>query len=391
MRKDKKKKFPTILKRCFADYLESIDKYQLSKYLNKSHIIDLIRVTHPRSKKNQILKEPIKTGKVTVEEDEQTWEKLRSEKKTWKEIVDILHRIPHMALLRNLRGIIIDSNDPEFLQNIIAPMLCDGVKGGKQFPFRYMSALDEINKIDNDHKTIIVDSLSQCLEIAMDSYPQLEGKTLCLCDNSGSAWGSFTSTFGTMIVAKIANLSGIMTAKNCTKQGYVGVFGDDLIMIEVDKNKPVLEQVNAIHDKGKIVGAGTENGIWIFFRDAFQEAKQYKKYGKPIDETMLNYFDNIFIYSDMQCGHGGLYGRDPKEYYEYVCNGRNINVIELIKTYRELINPKVNIYSVQVAGYKDTVIPEMLYRCHILSGWCGFEVIYAVKMNKIMDEIDSKQ
>ncbi len=55
----------------------------MKKYLNKSHIIDLVRIAHPRSKKNELINEIVKNGDLSVSDDEQTWEKLRSEKKGW--------------------------------------------------------------------------------------------------------------------------------------------------------------------------------------------------------------------------------------------------------------------------------------------------------------------
>ena len=118
------------------------------------------------------------------------------------------------------------------------------------------------------------------------------------------------------------------------------------------------------------------------FRQAFEEVKTK---GKAIEY----FYDNIFVYSDMQTGHGKLYGLRQEEYLEYRANNSHyIDVLKLIETYRRLINPKVNVFMVQVAKYADTVIPETLYRSHILAGWTGAEVMYATKMNEMMDQID---
>ena len=382
-----KNKFPTILKKCISKHLEKIEKYQMKKYLHKAHLIDLIRITHPRSSKNKIIEEVVKTGDLLVDDNEQTWEKLRSEKKSWKEIITILNTLPHMALLRNLVGIAKDTNDPEYLNNIIVPMLKKGVKYGKQLPFRYMTCYEEVGKLeDNSCKKILLDGVSNCIEIAMENFPILEGKTLCLVDNSGSAHGSFPSQYGVQSIAKIGNLSGVMTAKQCTGKGVVGVFGDRLVMIDIDKNKNVLDQVNQIHKEGKEVGRSTENGIWVFFKESFEEATNLKP-GTDI-ELMDRWFDNIMIYSDQQAGCGGLYGSNPKEYSEYVVANKYVNVLKLIEKYRKLVNPKVNIYSVQIAGYNNSLVPEILYRTHLLTGWNGNECKYAYEMNKLMDELD---
>ena len=392
--KDSKKKFPTILKKVISDHIESMEKYQMKKYLNKSHIIDLIRISHPKSKNNELISDIVKKGDLEVLDDEQTWETLRSQQKGWKEIIETLGKLPHMALLRNLVGITKDTNDSQYINDIIIPMLKSGVKYGKQFPFRYESALNEIQKLDETFdlcKKVLIEGVGDCVELAMENFPIIEGNTLCLSDNSGSSWGTFTSQFGQQTVAKIANLSSVMTAKNCTGKGYVGVFGDRLVMTEIDKTKKVLDQVQTIHAVGKNVGGGTENGVWIFFKESFEEATQLKNEGKEIcKENMTKWFDNISIMSDMQAGTGGLYGSNPSEYMDYqIVDGRHINVLKLIQKYRELINPKVNVYCVQVAGYNNSLIPEMMYRTHLLSGWTGTESIFMKRMNDMMDDLDN--
>lgn len=392
--KDTKRKFPTILKKVLSDHLESMEKYQMKKYLNKSHIVDLIRICHPKPNKNELLNEVVKKGDLEVQDDEQTWETLRSQKKSWKEIVEQLGKVPHMALLRNLVGITKDTNDSAYLSEVIMPQLKAGVKYGKQFPFRYQSAHEEVEKLDNSFgecKKVLLEGVGDCVELAMENFPVLEGNTLCLSDNSGSSWGTITSQYGSQVVAKIANLSSVMTSKNCTGRGYVGVFGDRLVMIEIDKNKKVLDQVQAVHDAGKTVGGGTENGIWIFFKEAFEEVNKLKNEGKAVNrDSMMRWFDNISIMSDMQAGSGSLYGCNPSEYKEYQVNGgQYINVLKLIQKYRELVNPKVNVYCVQVAGYNNSLVPEMLYRTHLLSGWNGNETQFMDRMNKLMDEMDN--
>jgi hypothetical protein len=180
-----------------------------------------------------------------------------------------------------------------------------------------------------------------------------------------------------------------MTAKNCTHKGYVGVFGDKLTLIEINKNEKVLDQVKKVNSAGKLVGGGTENGIWIFFKEALEEVTKIRSEGKEVNRcNLMMWFDTIVIYSDMQCAHGGLYGCNPKEYEEYRVNNNYINVLKLIRKYRELINPKVNVYTVQIAGYNNTLTPEMLYRTHILCGWTGQESKFAFEMNKLMDDLD---
>ena len=377
----KKNKLPGIVKRAWAEYFEKIEKYQAAKYLNKGKLKDLIKICHPNPNKNSIINDIIKTGKVEIDDSMKTWENLRSAGKNWFEIFSELKTLPHMALLRNLCGI---ENDPsidiEFLQNNIIPMLKNGVKYGKQFPFQYFNAYKSLkNKLEtniqNEKIQLLIKAVEDCLQLSIENFPCLKGKTISLCDNSGSAHGTFISEYGSVKISEIANLSGLITALRSENGGKVGVFGDRLNYYDVDKNRSILEQLEEINKLGTQIGQGTENGIWIHFR---------------LSCFTKEHYDNIFIYSDMQAGHGGLYGIDPIEYQDFQVKNRGsyIDVLKLIDTYRELVFSKTNVFSVQVAGYDNSLTPENTYRTSIMQGWTGKEVVYASELINIWNQAE---
>lgn len=366
-----KNKLPSILKRAWADKLNSTKKYQLAKYKTKAKIIDLVRICHAHS---EDIDELMKSGTIEVTDEESTWEKLRSEGKSWTEILEGTY-IPHMALLKNLRGIASEVSDNTLKQ--VLELLESGVEKGKQFPFRYWSALNAIKtsypRVPNEG--LIEESLNRCLDKAMSNFPKLKGKTICLSDNSGSAWGALTTEYGSTKVAEIDNLSSVMTAIN-SDEGYVGIFGDRLEIESVNKRDGVLSQLDRIQSKhSHNIGGSTENGIWLFLDEAIK---------KKI------HWDNIFIYSDMQAGHGGLYGLNSRDYSEYTINGHYIDVLKLVQEYRRKVNPKVNVFSVQTAGYDNSVLPENEYRTSILTGWTGKETVYANALIDIWDRMENE-
>lgn len=368
-----KKNMPSVLKRSIANKLNTLSSYQIAKYKNHEiGMIDTVRITHANSK---IIDELMQTGTIKVKEDQKTWENLRSEGMTWKEIFNTIE-MGHMALLRNLRGVFTEINDREFCTKYLNK-LKSGVLNGKQFPFRYYTALQMIRKSNCNHSALIIDALEECIDISMENMPKLKGKTMCLSDNSGSAWGAINSEYGSVTIAEIDNLSSIITA-SLSEEGYIGKFGDKLIVHPVSKRNGILGQAEAISKNGyRDVGGSTEGGIWEFFKNAINNKEHW---------------DNIFIYSDQQAGHGGLYGtsRQYMEYNKYAVHGNYINVYDLILEYRKSVNPKVNVFSVQTAGYDNICVPENAYRTSILYGWTGKELNYAVKINELWDEIESK-
>jgi hypothetical protein len=369
-----KNKLSSIVKRTWAERLGEYSRYQLNKYKGKS-LIDLVRISHAW---NDNIDELMKTGSIKVEESERTWENLKSAGKSWKEILETIE-IPHMALLRNMRGIFKEIEDLETAKSIMEK-LSAGVLKGNQFPFRYWSAYKAVEKEeDMNHKGIILDGLENCMDISVANMPKISGKTICLSDNSGSAWGQLNSEYGSVYAAEIANLSSLITGKQ-SDEGEIGLFGDRLIVEPVSKRNGLLSQlksVNAVEREDNRLGGSTENGIWLFFDDAIKNQKHY---------------DNIFIYSDMQAGHGGLYGIDSNEYKDFLHGDwRHIDVLALVAKYRKEVNPKVNLFSVQVAGYDNSVLPENLYRGAILAGWTGKEPIFAKSLIDTWNEIESSK
>ena len=156
-------------------------------------------------------------------------------------------------------------------------------------------------------------------------------------------------------------------------------------MVDVSHRNGVLSQAETINrGRGGDVGYSTENGIWIFFRDAMEKGIVY---------------DNIFIYSDQQAGHGGLYGTGEgiRQYREagFACKEgyftTYVDVAKLVDVYRQKVNPKVNVFTVQTAGYNNVLVPENGYRTSVLYGWTGSELVYADAINRFWDEMDARQ
>lgn len=362
----RKTALPNSLKKLWKSVLESFDDYTISKYrMDKNFVktVDVVRMVHAHSSAI----DKLMAGKA---KQEKTWNTIISNssnktetdrKENWEKAISSMG---HMALLRNLRNFISNSVDP----TLYCDKLLSGVATGKQLPFRYLSAYNAIEKLNGSSK--IIDVIEQCLEDSFINAPHFSGKVMCLSDNSGSAHGALTSEFGTMSVAKIGNLMSVMTAK-MADEGQVGVFGDKLQVIDVRKKQSVFDLVKQANQYGNWVGRATENGIWLFWDDAIRNKKHY---------------DHVFVYSDMQAGHGGLYGCNHHDYENYLWNNStHINVPKLISEYRKTVNPNVMVYLIQTAGYGDVLIPEYFNRTFILGGWSPNIPQFAAEMSKLAD------
>ncbi len=368
-----KRGIPAILKRSWAKNIGSMSAYSMSKYGHAGiGLIDAVRISHAKGKLVDAL---MREGRVPMPEGSDTWERLRSTGKSWREILRAIN-IPHMALLRNLRGIFTEISNEKIVDDVLGKLKA-GVLKGRQFPFRYLSAYKALSGSGAYWISRIQSALEECINISCDNLPRLPGRCAFLTDNSWSTQDTFTSEYGTMTIAEIGNLSSVIGAI-CANEGVVFPFGEVMKSYEVSKGRGVLEQSKEVNRLGKTCGASTENGVWLFFKSAILERQHW---------------DNVFVYSDMQAGHGGLYGLSPYEYKEFGCciDGNYIDVNKLIKIYREKVNPKVSVYCIQTAGYTNVLVPEYGYRTAILYDWTGKELIFADAMRRIWDELESRE
>jgi len=279
----------------------------------------------------------------------------------------------YMAMLRNLRNIDKAGVSDEHIAKVCAGLEhAPAIMTSKQLPFRFWSAYKSLRSASSD--TRLIDSVENALNASIANLPKLDGKVMALCDNSGSAHGTLQSKYGSVRVSEIANLTAVLTGM-VAEHGEVGIFGDKLKTMKIDPTGSVLQQAEKVNKIGNGIGQGTETGIWLFWDNAIKNKKHY---------------DHVFVYSDMQAGHGGLYtnsANTPTKPFRWKNeNSRHVDVPNLIKHYREKVNPDVKVYLVQVAGYGDALIPEAYDKTYILGGWSDGIIRFADKMNKITNK-----
>lgn len=354
-------KIPNALKSAWRTILMTFTEYELSKYRMDNRevkLVDVVRLTHATSTAID------KLCRNELSNEDQTWEAIISKEgstsEAWEKSVKVMG---HMALLRNLRNLAENKVKPSiYLDRLLA-----GAEKGRQLPFRYYSAYKALASAGVDNAKVI-ETVEKCLMASLGNLPSFSGRVMSLCDNSGSAQRATTSSLGSVAVNEIANLSAILTAMR-SDEGHVGVFGDNLETFSVRKNQSVFDNLDKAKRISEHIGQSTENGIWLFFDKAIKEKEHW---------------DMIFIYSDMQAGHGGLYGTSESSYKDYKWHGsRNIDVAKLIKTYREKVNKNVLIFMVQVAGYNDSLIPEFYRKSYILGGWGDGILRFAADMDAL--------
>lgn len=386
-------KLPNAIKKGFRNVFNRLDAYSLSKYRGEGKefsMIDITRLVHPKpNEKNREALDLLIKGELI---NDKTWETkltqagqlgknseevLALKANAWKELIES-DSLGYFAMLRNLRNIVTQAPDlvPEVCKLLVDK---DRIRKSLIFPFRFLSAYDEIEKlktpVTNDSKIVfeseklssgliemLLKAIESALNTSIDNLPELPGKTLILTDNSGSMTGdlfnsSAVSANSSKTTSAIANLFAVMYWSRCSDTS-VGVFGEKLLTPSLDRNKGLFENYNAIVYSAKKVGPGTEAGIYEAFRNLIEEKK---------------IVDRIVVFSDCQIGDGCAWygtGKDTRGSFD-----------TLLKKYRE-ISPDTIIYSIDLRGYGNTVFDGKVIK---LAGWSDkiFDTMQRLESDKL--------
>ena len=391
------KKIPNSIKKGFKEALERLDAYQIDKYKMNSRqvkLIDLVNLLHPSpTQKNGEAYKRLMNGesladlyesKVLEKEMSKAGQtaKTAEEKREAKEeaisaVLDNVKGMPIFNLLRNLRNIILYA--PNRVDDAIAQLTTEQkILNSRLLPFRFATAYEEIEKMSysgktpstaiafesdidsvkvsrsefDSIKTKVLDAIEKALEYSCQNIPDLDGNTAILIDDSGSMRGdaggsSRVSAFSNVNSSMIGHLFGSMFAWK-QKDVYVGLFGDRLIPVRVDRSKRMLDFNKWSYQEGGKCGPGTEAGIYEFLRQCIKERKKV---------------DNVIVFSDCQIGDGAStawYGTSPGD--------RSATFQQLFKEFKK-INPLCNFVVCNLRQVKGNSVFHKSQRILNIAGW----------------------
>jgi 60 kDa SS-A/Ro ribonucleoprotein len=356
--------FPNSLKKGLTDAFGHFDEYQLAKYDREGAVKlgDVLRITHAKPEGEYqaalfryLLSEEIDgerlpllaakarlVRKDTFDAEAQelataahaTWEvlisKFGSSKETWEAVIPMMG---YMALLRNLRNFLDKGVE-------MAPVLArladaDEVRRSKQLPFRFFSAYREIEKLQGKPGVgAVLSAITQALEKSVANLPRLTGTSFIAADNSGSM-NAALSEHSSVRYADVANLLGAI-AHQMSDDAIVGSFACRFATVQLNPRDSILTNMGKIAKVS--VGSST---------NAYLCVKWLREQNHRVDR--------IVILSDMQC-------YDSRRGY-----GESLSQ-ELLR-YRSRVNPRVQVHSVDLAGYGTSQFPEDTPGLALWAGW----------------------
>lgn len=326
------KRIPSRLKRAWADRLSQASEYELAKYKMTSrgiNVYDAVNLTHANSGPIDHLM----NDKLSLQnEGLRTWESIRSNGGSWAEALPVMG---HMALLRNLRNL---EQNGEITKEVLQKLI-DGVEKGKQFPYRYYSALKAVG----DRNAKLVDAIEECFENSIRfNCPRFKGKGLCIADVSGSMSATLSSN-SSIAFEEISRLMSVVTAKAHEDGGDVMLFATGNKTFGIRQKSAVFDEMRRISGNH---GCGHGTDIDQALRQAIRAGTKY---------------DVIWIYSDMQCA-----------------NMRGVPA--MVKEYRQKVKSDTQFFFVNLAGYQDTLVPEFYDGTYLIGGWSDKVLQFADKI-----------
>lgn len=406
------KKIPNSIKKGFKEALERLDAYQIDKYKMKNRtlsLVDLVNLFHPSgTQKNEeayrrlingesldglytskiLEKEMSAAGQKT--KDLSAKEKEAAKEEAISDVLDNVNGMPIFNLLRNLKNILLYA--PNKVDEACRQLRIEKkIQNSRLLPFRFATAYGEIEKLTlaskepktaiafesdksltqtaevfAENKKKVLDAIEDAIQISCLNIPKLDGNVAILVDHSGSVRGdgggpSRVSAFSKTTKAMIGNLFGSMLAYR-QDNVYIGLFGDRLINVPIDRSKKLLDFNKESYDLGARCGGGTETGIYDFLRQVVKEKKR---------------IDNVVVFSDCQIGNGeGGYGSTFTAWYGTSSRDRGLHFHELFKEFRK-INPQANFIVCNLNQSGKTSVFDKSQRILNIAGWSDkiFDII----------------
>lgn len=355
-----------------ASAFNRFSEYQFAKYDRQTAVKlrDALFLVHPKAKDQaqQNVFDKIVSGSLAVPE---TWEvKLTQAGKTGKNPADVWSelifedKLGYMAMLRNLRNII-EANVSSKTLEVVCKKLCDPVevRKSKQFPFRFLSAYEELQPILNPRTSMVLDALETAIGTSAENIEGFDAETsvFIACDVSGSMEGHTVSERSKVRIKNVGLILAMLLHRRC-KAVMTGAFADQFGMFNLPKGG-ILANTQALDS---VHLGGSTNG--------------YLAIKALLDQNAA--VDKVMMFTDCQLwDSNGGWGRPEASVADYW------------HEYKKRF-PQAKLYIFDLAGYGNTPLSTLEKDVYFVAGWSDriFQVLDALDRGEtalnVIEQID---
>lgn len=342
---------PNQLKKGLGLALQKFNKYELAKYRGENKdikMVDLVNISHPAHTPaiQQLVEGTLRSTKTweakltkAGQEAETEEERVELKKDAWRDLI-LEGKLPIFALLRNLRNITEQADDETFAKALEQLQDPNRIKHSKILPFRFLTAADEIMKLNGSRPRLVLTAIDHAVDIACENVPTSTERTVVVLDKSGSMDGR---------PLHIGSLFAAILAK--ANNADVMFFADSALYVQYDPRASVTKLAQSFRNHS--FSGGTN------FHAIFQ--------------TLNQKYDRIIILSDMQ---GWMGYNTPTQSFA---------------TYRQKYAASPTVFSFDLQGYGTLQFPEQNVIC--LAGFSekAFELMdkLAIDKDALVKEIEA--
>lgn len=347
-----------------SEAFNRFDEYQFAKYNRATEVKlrDALFLVHPKAKDenqqllfNKIVNNELQTPYTWETElsalgqlhfaNEQARAAALTQK--WEALIDS-KKLGYMALLRNLRNIMLANVSAEHMQKVCA-FLSDklAVANSKQLPFRFLAAYREIKTMSSEFATMAMNALEDAVAASAQNLKGFDASTrvLIACDVSGSMQQR-VSAKSQIMMYDIGLMLGMLMQSRC-KRVVTGMFGDTWKVINMP-NRGILANVQEYYKREGEVGYST-NG--------------YKVIDDLIERRVV--MDKVMLFTDCQLWSSHAVGASfEKSWNRY-----------------KAIAPQARLYLFDLSGYSKTPLSIERNDVNLISGWSDkvFDVLNMIE------------
>lgn len=316
----------------------------VAEYLINGSLVDKNGINHSETapfiaQHLAFLKRANEVGKFTPEiarlakDAKVTWEVLISmfgnNRDTWNAVIP---NMGYMAMLRNLRNILQSGAD---ISEVLSDLTNEAaVLKSKQYPFRFFSALRELNGVsgvDTQNLKKVKDAVAQALDISVKNVGSVPGDTMVIVDCSGSM-GTKVSSMGSVSMKEAAACLAAILFKACNS-AYIYAFASEAKLLDIRQNTSAVDIVDRV--LSTYVGGATY---------AYKALEDASNRGIKVSR--------IILLSDMQCYHDG-----------------SQNLQHFLSEYKKRVNGGVWFHSVNMNAHDASAQVAPVNKINLLSGF----------------------
>lgn len=338
-------KLSNSIKKGFAKAFDKFDAYQLAKYRGENKdvsLVDLVNLVHPvpveKNEKalNELINGVLKStdtweSKMTTAGQEAKSSKDKAEKKAegWYELISN-KKLGAMAMVKNLRNILEQS--PKSIDLVIQSLENERfIKNSMMLPFRFMTAINELEKVNFSRTGEVISALNVALDNAMSNVPVFPGKTLVVLDDSGSMTWDKAGDYKSPMQIGALFAAVLMKSNKCDFMTF-------------NSNARYVNNINFKDSLGTLT------------KRIMAMAKSGGTNFPSIFETANKAYDRVIILSDMQNNYSGNGASTLNEYKRRT--GANPNVYSFdLQNYGTMQFPQPGVYC--IAGFSESVFDIM--------------------------------